>query len=226
MDANIASGSPGLPSGNRQLCSQDGATPARSMDGSALDNALPSAAALAVPAARAGTEERRRSPRFECPGSVEISIDGSDVPLSGTLTNISLHGCYVKTPTTFPLDTGVSIAIASLTPASAFRPRSGLPIHQLEWACAFPKWIRSNMCSWGCCCRPSGQQNTLNRPTNAIDRRSQPPSGSVPVRYSRAGASHFLYISSGIMRAYGQIPGDWCRRFHWFLVGTGAACAR
>jgi hypothetical protein len=32
----------------------------------------------------------------------------------GTLTNISLHGCYVQIPTTFPLDTDVPIVIDSL----------------------------------------------------------------------------------------------------------------
>jgi len=119
MDANITNSSlPSLPSGNHQLPSEDGATPARSpaptIDAPAIDNALPSSATAAVPAAPPAIEERRRSPRFECPGSVEISFAGSDVPVPGTLTNISPHGCYVKTHATLPLDTVVSLTIDSL----------------------------------------------------------------------------------------------------------------
>jgi hypothetical protein len=111
MDVHITDGSPGLPGGNHQLLAEDGPTPAHPMDGSAIDSALPSGAASA---AHPAMQERRRSPRFDCPGSVEICISGGDLPLSGMLTNISLHGCFVKTPTTLPLDTSVSLAIDSL----------------------------------------------------------------------------------------------------------------
>ena len=93
MDIKLTGESPSLASGNQWLPADDAAT-----------------AAAALPA----MQERRRSPRFDCPGSVEISTSGSDVAVSGILTNISLHGCYVQTSTTFPLDTSVSLAIDSL----------------------------------------------------------------------------------------------------------------
>ena len=92
MDVKLTGESPGLASGNQWLPADNGAT------------------AAALPA----TQERRRSPRFECPGTVDLSIGGGRVTVAGVLTNISLHGCYVQTSTTFPLDTIVSLAIDSL----------------------------------------------------------------------------------------------------------------
>lgn len=60
------------------------------------------------------TKERRRSPRFLCSGSAELQADDSDVRMSGRLTDISLHGCYVEMPTTFPAHTRVMLAVESL----------------------------------------------------------------------------------------------------------------
>jgi hypothetical protein len=57
--------------------------------------------------------ERRKSPRLRCSGSVEFRVDGSDARLWGTLTDISLHGCYVEMNTTFPVDTKVHLLIKS-----------------------------------------------------------------------------------------------------------------
>jgi hypothetical protein len=61
-----------------------------------------------------GGRERRRSPRFVCSGSVELLAEGSRIPLRGTLTDISLHGCYTKMSTTLPVDTNVTLAVDSL----------------------------------------------------------------------------------------------------------------
>jgi len=58
-----------------------------------------------------GFKERRRSQRFQCSGAVEIQADGSDVRLTGNLTDISLHGCYTEMPTTFPVGTQVTLKI-------------------------------------------------------------------------------------------------------------------
>jgi PilZ domain len=58
-----------------------------------------------------GVKERRRSTRFQCSGTAQIQAEGSDMPLTGSLTDISLHGCYVETLTTFPLDTLVTLKI-------------------------------------------------------------------------------------------------------------------
>ena len=59
-------------------------------------------------------KERRRSPRFRCNGSAEVTTEGSTVRLWGTLTDISLRGCYVEMSTTFPVDTRVELALEAL----------------------------------------------------------------------------------------------------------------
>jgi PilZ domain len=64
-----------------------------------------------APAPAIGFKERRRSTRYQCSGSVEIEGDGSDVHLRGNLTDISLHGCYVEMPTTFPVETLLTLNI-------------------------------------------------------------------------------------------------------------------
>lgn len=58
-----------------------------------------------------GAKERRRSKRFQCSGTAQVQADGSDVQLTGNLTDISLHGCYVEMPTTFPVDTQLTLNI-------------------------------------------------------------------------------------------------------------------
>jgi hypothetical protein len=60
-----------------------------------------------------GFKERRQSPRLRCSGSVEFRAAGSDTLLWGTLTDISLHGCYVEMTTTFPVDTKVDLVMKS-----------------------------------------------------------------------------------------------------------------
>jgi hypothetical protein len=59
-------------------------------------------------------EERRRVPRYRCGGSVEFKSEGNDVRMWGTLTDISLHGCYVEMTTTFPVGTKVELQLESL----------------------------------------------------------------------------------------------------------------
>jgi hypothetical protein len=117
MDPHIISEQPGLRDPNRPKEGEDGAaylrrlrTQAGEDAGNGVANA--GAAGTATPAAPA-PKERRRSPRFQCSGSVEFQPEGSDVRMWGTLTDISLHGCYVEMPTTFPVDTSVNITIDS-----------------------------------------------------------------------------------------------------------------
>ena len=74
-------------------------------------------AAAAAPAPM--TVERRKTPRIRCSGSVEFRRADSDVRMWGTLTDISLHGCYVEMNTTFPVDTKIDLVLKS----------SGLRIH-------------------------------------------------------------------------------------------------
>ena len=60
-----------------------------------------------------GFKDRRKSPRLRCSGSVEFRVEGSDVRMWGTLTDISLHGCYVEMNATFPVDTKVDLVMTS-----------------------------------------------------------------------------------------------------------------
>ena len=58
-------------------------------------------------------KERRQSPRLRCSGSVEFRAEGSDVRMWGTVTDVSLHGCYVEMNSTFPVDTKVNLVLKS-----------------------------------------------------------------------------------------------------------------
>jgi hypothetical protein len=56
-------------------------------------------------------KDRRRSPRFKCAGSAEFTAEDGNVRMWGTLTDISLRGCYVEMSTTFPVDTKVALVL-------------------------------------------------------------------------------------------------------------------
>jgi hypothetical protein len=58
-------------------------------------------------------KERRQSPRLRCSGSAEFRTEGSDVCRWGTVTDISLHGCYVEMNSTFPVGTKVDLVLKS-----------------------------------------------------------------------------------------------------------------
>ena len=49
--------------------------------------------------------EKRRSPRYQCEGSVQIREEGCDVHTWASFTDISLHGCYVEAQATYPVGT-------------------------------------------------------------------------------------------------------------------------
>jgi hypothetical protein len=51
------------------------------------------------------TPEQRRSPRYKCEGSAEMRQEGYDTRAWATFTDISLHGCYVECPSTYPVGT-------------------------------------------------------------------------------------------------------------------------
>ena len=59
-------------------------------------------------------KDRRRSPRYKCAGSAELTQEGGQVRMWGTLTDISLRGCYVEMSTTFPVDTKVNLVLEAL----------------------------------------------------------------------------------------------------------------
>jgi len=58
-------------------------------------------------------KERRQSPRLRCSGSAEFRAEGNDARMWGTVTDVSLHGCYVEMNTTFPVDTKVALVLKS-----------------------------------------------------------------------------------------------------------------
>ena len=58
-------------------------------------------------------KEKRQSPRLRCSGSAEFGTEASDVRIWGTVTDISLHGCYLEMNTTFPVGTRVDLVLKS-----------------------------------------------------------------------------------------------------------------
>ena len=56
-------------------------------------------------------QERRRFPRYSCVETVKVRKVGSDVPLWGKLTDISLGGCYIEMMSPFPTETAVTMAL-------------------------------------------------------------------------------------------------------------------
>lgn len=117
MDPNVISDQPQLSGGQRRP-SENGADHLRRLKAhaGAESNSLASSEGEPAPAqeTRPPSPERRRSLRYQCSGSVEIRTEDSQAPLWGTLVDISLHGCYVEMPATFPLDTVVTLKIESL----------------------------------------------------------------------------------------------------------------
>jgi hypothetical protein len=70
--------------------------------------------AAAAPQSSYGDKDRRRSPRFRCAGSAEFTAQDSNVRMWGTMTDISLRGCYVEMTTTFPVDTKVDLVLEAM----------------------------------------------------------------------------------------------------------------
>jgi hypothetical protein len=68
-----------------------------------------------TPASANGSDwkDRRQSPRLRCSGNVEFRTEESDLRFWGTLTDVSLHGCYVEMTTTFPAGTEVNLVLKS-----------------------------------------------------------------------------------------------------------------
>jgi hypothetical protein len=57
--------------------------------------------------------EKRRSPRYKCDGKAEVRQDGGGMRTWASFTDISLHGCYLEVPTTFPVGTLLHMKMAS-----------------------------------------------------------------------------------------------------------------
>src|SRR5262249_30656056 len=54
-------------------------------------------------------QDRRKYPRMKCFVAVEVRVEGSETPIWGNLSNTSLGGCLVQTPSI--VDTGKKIEI-------------------------------------------------------------------------------------------------------------------
>jgi len=63
--------------------------------------------------------ERRSHVRYVCDGGVEVRTEGSTTGFWGTLTDISLGGCYVQTFSPLPVATRVHMRIQ--TKSTEFR---------------------------------------------------------------------------------------------------------
>jgi hypothetical protein len=55
--------------------------------------------------------ERRATPRYKCQGSAEVREENSEVHTWGSITDISLHGCYLEMTATFPVGTIVQLTL-------------------------------------------------------------------------------------------------------------------
>lgn len=59
----------------------------------------------------AGRQNRRAYSRVKANVQVEIEAEGSDIPLRGTTTDLSLGGCYVETMYPFPVGTNLDLKL-------------------------------------------------------------------------------------------------------------------
>ena len=57
--------------------------------------------------------EKRRSPRYKCEGSAEMTEVGGDTRSWASFKDISMHGCYVEATSTFPLGTSLVLKLAA-----------------------------------------------------------------------------------------------------------------
>ena len=57
------------------------------------------------------TPERRANPRFKLHVPVEIHIDGNEVPIRCSTSDISLGGCYIESLYTLPVGTHLELKL-------------------------------------------------------------------------------------------------------------------
>ena len=118
VEPRIYRAQPDLASDSSNGNGEEGVDYLRRLKGSAPEGAPADAVARSGGEAPAAADsvawiDRRKSPRLRCSGSAEVRTDGSDVCRWGTVTDISLHGCYVEMNTTFPVGTKVDLVLKS-----------------------------------------------------------------------------------------------------------------
>jgi hypothetical protein len=87
-----------------------GAAPERNPDTAVLVNARAAPAAFAEPKHYGGSE-KRRSTRYKCVGSAEISQESTGVRIWATFQDVSVHGCYVEASSNYPVGTALGIKL-------------------------------------------------------------------------------------------------------------------
>jgi len=93
----------------KQASEAAAAAPARESKPAASSTAKPSGA---LPdSQRFSGLEKRRSPRYRCEGSVEMSEECVELHTWTSFTDISLHGCYVEATATYPVGTHLHIRL-------------------------------------------------------------------------------------------------------------------
>ena len=55
--------------------------------------------------------ERRQTQRYVCSGKIVMTAEGTNYRMWGSLTDISLHGCYVEINNTFPVGTKLNLQL-------------------------------------------------------------------------------------------------------------------
>lgn len=74
----------------------------------------PEAAKTAPPGAGTPLQKRRKRPRYRCRGGVQVWQEGAQAPQGGTLSEISVGGCYIETSWPLPVGTHVELLLRAL----------------------------------------------------------------------------------------------------------------
>ncbi len=113
MDSRVFPEQPGLPPDSS--AGEDSVNYLRRLKGSAAEDAPADAGAKRGGATTPTVDwkERRRSPRLRCSGSAEFRTGDSDARMWGTLTDISLHGCYLEVSNAFPVGLRMDLVLKS-----------------------------------------------------------------------------------------------------------------
>ena len=88
----------------------------------------------AVKASRPHSRNRRLYPRLRCQIAVELEAENNPQPFLGSVTDISLSGCFVETTQVFPASTNLSIAF--MTPEGALRAEGQVVRSRPGWGFA------------------------------------------------------------------------------------------
>jgi len=113
VDHRVQSDQPGLKPDSSNTIG-DGSSNLRQLKDNEAGAVVSLPGSAAVPQGLPTGKERRRSIRYRCSGSVDFRSEGSDVRMWGTLTDVSLHGCYVEMNTTFPVGTKVDLNLEAM----------------------------------------------------------------------------------------------------------------